>query len=199
LHRCVNPVHKLVKRAFRCLNAVLVSLWSNRAPTRVQLMQIAPCGVFHPVCSSFRLPPPLPQPCRRRDSSSPSQCPPPLRAVLCLWEGGELYMLDPRTLETISLFDILCRLGGASATDEAAQDDDSSEAARLGPGGHGCMRQGSMWPRACWDRSSVVYTITTALHPFHSDLTYVCSYVSSACWPSCYSRTTRTTKRGTGL
>jgi len=49
--------------------------------------------------------------------------------VLCLWEGGEPYELDPRTLETIGPFDILGRLATGG---EAARDDDSSEAARLG-------------------------------------------------------------------
>lgn len=49
--------------------------------------------------------------------------------VLCLWEGGEPYELDPRTLETIGPFDILGSLCGG--TDEAARDA-SSEAARHG-------------------------------------------------------------------
>jgi 9-cis-beta-carotene 9',10'-cleaving dioxygenase len=52
--------------------------------------------------------------------------------VLCLWEGGEPYELDPRTLETIGPFDILGRVGGGAGTDEAARDDDSCEAARHG-------------------------------------------------------------------
>ncbi|CAD6262814.1 unnamed protein product [Miscanthus lutarioriparius] len=52
--------------------------------------------------------------------------------VLCLWEGGEPYELDTRTLETIGPFDILGRLAGGTTTDEAARDDDSSEAARHG-------------------------------------------------------------------
>jgi hypothetical protein len=43
------------------------------------------------------------------------------------------------------------------------------------------MRQGSTWAHACWDRSSVARTITTALHPFHSDLTSVCLYGSRRC------------------
>ncbi|OEL17823.1 Carotenoid cleavage dioxygenase 7, chloroplastic [Dichanthelium oligosanthes] len=47
--------------------------------------------------------------------------------VLCLWEGGEPYELDPRTLETLGPFDIL-GLGGGGA-DEAARDNGSSEAA----------------------------------------------------------------------
>lgn len=49
--------------------------------------------------------------------------------VLCLWEGGEPYELDPRTLETVGPFDILGRIGDGEA---ARDDDDSSEAARQG-------------------------------------------------------------------
>lgn len=49
--------------------------------------------------------------------------------VLCLWEGGEPYELDPRTLETIGPFDILGSLCGG--TDEVARDA-SGEAAHHG-------------------------------------------------------------------
>ncbi|XP_062226354.1 carotenoid cleavage dioxygenase 7, chloroplastic-like [Phragmites australis] len=39
--------------------------------------------------------------------------------LLCLWEGGEPYELDPRTLETIGPFDLL---GLGDGTDEVARD-----------------------------------------------------------------------------
>jgi hypothetical protein len=43
LRRCVNPVPKLSKWAFKTLNTVLVSLTSYRALTRVDICLITPC------------------------------------------------------------------------------------------------------------------------------------------------------------
>jgi hypothetical protein len=43
LCRCVNPVTKLSKWAFKTLNTVLVSLTSYRALTRVDICLITPC------------------------------------------------------------------------------------------------------------------------------------------------------------
>ncbi|CAL5030678.1 unnamed protein product [Urochloa decumbens] len=45
--------------------------------------------------------------------------------VLCLWEGGEPYELDPRTLETLGPFDIL---GLAAGDKAAARDSNGGEA-----------------------------------------------------------------------
>ncbi|CAN6240392.1 unnamed protein product [Urochloa humidicola] len=48
--------------------------------------------------------------------------------VLCLWEGGEPYELDPHTLETLGPFDILGLAGGAD--DAAARDGTNNHRSR---------------------------------------------------------------------
>jgi hypothetical protein len=48
LRRCVNPVPKLSKWAFKTLNTVLVSLTSYRALTRVDICLITPCLIKWP-------------------------------------------------------------------------------------------------------------------------------------------------------
>ncbi|CAN6235833.1 unnamed protein product [Urochloa humidicola] len=50
--------------------------------------------------------------------------------VLCLWEGGEPYELDPVTLQTLGPFDILGLAGGDDKAEAATQDGGGEAAAR---------------------------------------------------------------------